>query len=110
MKAITINTFVFYALENENGYQLVDNLLAATKASDDESILKENDTLKKLYDILSTNNRMGFNMVSLKIFEKQLLVSLSVEYRAIKTKEQFNFQRENFASWHNNRNEAKAGL
>ncbi|GFE45869.1 MULTISPECIES: hypothetical protein [Streptococcus] len=107
MTAITIKNFVYYALRTQSGYDLIDGVLKNNKAEDDEQVLKAKKSLYKLYDILAVSgHHMGFGKTTLKTFECQLLVSLSVEYRHMLFNQRFGNKNETFTSWNNNRVEA----
>lgn len=112
MKTITIKTFPFYIIKNNECFELLDSLLATVESINDEKVMKEQNILDKCVKILDANEyRMGFSRATLKCFEKQTLISLSVEYRTAKRLALLRqHNNENFASWYNNRAAAKRSL
>ena len=112
MKTITIKTFPFYVIKNNECFELLDSLLTPIESINDEKVMKERNVLDKCVKILEANGyRMGFRNSPLKCFEKQTLVSLSVEYRfAERLALLGQHNNENFASWHNNKTAAKRSL
>lgn len=112
MKTITIKTFPFYVIKNNECFELLDSLLTSIELINDEKVMKEQNILDKCVKILEINGyRMGFSCATLKCFEKQTLISLSVEYRTAKRLALLRqHNNENFANWCNNKAFAKHSL
>ncbi|HEL1556007.1 TPA: hypothetical protein U1V77_001552 [Streptococcus suis] len=109
MKTIKIQTIAFFAIQNQKCFDLINGLLASTSSEKDEHILKSNDVPAKVVNILKEDGyHIGFSNNTLKCFERNVLVSLSVEYRHARRLTLMGGKKEDFASWNNNR--AKAGL
>jgi hypothetical protein len=102
----------FYIIQNDECFELLDSFLASVESIDDEKTIKDKRALDKCVEILEASGyRMGFSCATLKCFEKQMLVSLSTEYRAAKRLALLGQDKnESFANWCNNRAAAKHSL
>ncbi|HEL0067262.1 TPA: hypothetical protein TUD23_000823 [Streptococcus equi subsp. zooepidemicus] len=109
MTTITLKTFAFYAINNDSCYTLLDDLLSNNNDKlNDEQILKSHNVLDKIMDSLTKDGyQLSFTKNTIICFEKQILVELSVEYRATKLAELFGWERQNLANYLSNR--ARAG-
>lgn len=105
MQTITMKSLPFYIIQNNECFELLDSLLASVESIEDEKTMKEKKALDKCVEILeASGSRMGFSHATLKCFEKQMLVSLSIEYRAAKRSALLGqHKNENFANWCNNK-------
>lgn len=105
MQTITMKSLPFYIIQNNECFELLDSLLASVESIEDEKTMKEKKALDKCVEILeASGSRMGFSHATLKCFEKQMLVSLSIEYRAAKRSALLGQQKNgSFANWCNNK-------
>ncbi len=112
MQTITMKSLPFYIIQNDECFELLDSFLASVESIDDEKTIKDKRALDKCVEILEASGyRMGFSRATLKCFEKQMLVSLSTEYRAAKRLALLGQDKnESFANWCNNRAAAKHSL
>lgn len=112
MQTITMKSLPFYIIQNNECFELLDSLLASVESIEDEKTMKEKKALDKCVAILeASGSRMGFSHATLKCFEKQMLVSLSTEYRAAKRLALLGqHKNENFANWCNNKAAARHSL
>lgn len=109
MKTIKIQTLAFFAIQNQKCFELIDKLLESTSSENDEHVLKSNDVPAKIVSILKEDGyHIGFSRATLKCFEKNVLVSLSIEYRHTCRLALMGGKKEDFANYMTNR--AKAGL
>lgn len=112
MQTITIKSLPFYIIQNDECFKLLDYLLTSVESIEDEKTMAEKKALDKCVEVLKARGyRMGFSHATLKCFEKQMLVSLSTEYRAAKRLALLGqHKNESFANWCNNRAAAKHSL
>nr|DAP78358.1 MAG TPA: hypothetical protein [Caudoviricetes sp.] len=112
MKTIAIKTLPFYIIKHNECFELIDSLLKSIESIDDEKMMKEKNILDKCIKYLEAEEyRMGFSYATLKCFERQTLISLSIEYRTAKRLALLGQHNdENLANWCNNKVAAKHSL